>query len=130
MVTFVYTLLPTVIVSSFMPAAADEMTKHAHTQTIRSLIMPTFRALCVPFNDSWLRQRRSRKLFANPLLDPVFLLGTQEPAIDPALDSIEQFQPVLERWLGNGLPLIVAFLAAEKSPIAANMLRVNLELRP
>lgn len=70
---------------------------------------------------------RIRESLADEQLHPRLFFRSQQAALNAALDGIEQFEPVFERWLPDGLPLIVAALAGEETPLAAYVLDVNLE---
>ena len=59
-----------------------------------------------------------------------FVNRLKSPACNQSLHGVEQFHPVFQRRLGNGLPLVVTLFALVKNPFAANALRVNLELLP
>src|ERR1051325_6492834 len=73
---------------------------------------------------------RLGEALANYSFDALFFFGTQTAGVDQAMDGIEQFQPVLERWFGDGLPLVITALAREKPPFAADMLGIDLEFGP
>ena len=66
----------------------------------------------------------------NRLLDARFLFRTKQTPVDAALDRIEQFQPVFQRRLVDGLPLVVALLPLEKFPVASDVLGIYLERNP
>src|SRR6267142_3473768 len=55
--------------------------------------------------------------FLDEFLDPGFFLGSEEPTVDSALDSIQEFEPILERRFLNGLPLVVPFFSGKKPPL-------------
>jgi len=60
-------------------------------------------------------------------LDPGFLFWPQEAAVDAAANGVEEIQPVLQRRLRDWLPLVVAALAGEETPLTAYVLHINLE---
>ena len=63
-----------------------------------------------------------REFFANLFHNARFLLGTQQSAIDPPLDSVQQLEPILQWRLVYGLPLIKSALPGEKEPLPADVL--------
>lgn len=69
-----------------------------------------------------------RKSFTDSFFYTVLFFRAEQTPVDPALDGIQKFQPVLERRFRNRLPLIVAPFTAEESPIAPDVLDINLEM--
>ena len=72
--------------------------------------------------------RSIRKSFPNGFLYLSFFFRPQASAIDPAPYRIEEFQPVLQRRVGDLLPLVVALFARIEYPRAPDVLSVNLEV--
>lgn len=69
-----------------------------------------------------------RKSFTDSFFYTVLFFRAEQTPVDPALDGIQKFQPVLERRFRNCLPLIIAPFTAEESPIASDVLDINLEM--
>jgi NAD(P)H-dependent FMN reductase len=63
----------------------------------------------------------------NRFFNPRLLFGPLQPAVDAAADGIQQFQPVFQRRVGDGLPLFKTPVAHKELPAVADMLRVNLD---
>lgn len=77
---------------------------------------------------------RLRVALPNPSPHMLLMHRLQAAARDQALHGIQQFHPILQRWVGYRLPLIEPFLALEEIPFAAHALGLDLEffsvLRP
>jgi hypothetical protein len=70
---------------------------------------------------------RFRKPFAYPPAQSFLIVGLEPATVDHALHRVEQQQPILERRLWHGLPLIEALRAHKKTPVPAHALRIDLE---
>src|SRR6267154_6809460 len=68
-----------------------------------------------------------REPFMNSFFNPRLLFGPLQPAVDPAADGVEQFQPVFQRWIGDGLPLFETTVAHKELPAVADVLRIDLD---
>ena len=69
------------------------------------------------------------KMLADLAAKPVFIIRLITTSGDEPLDGVQQFQPVLQRRLGDGLPVVKAFGAMKKLPFALHALDVHLQLR-
>src|ERR1039458_2946010 len=71
---------------------------------------------------------RLGKPFADPAAKTLLVFRLQTAARDEPLHRVEQFQPVLQRRFGHGLPLIETLFALEEPPLATHALGINLQL--
>src|SRR6267378_909041 len=67
------------------------------------------------------------KAFRYTFFDRRFFFRAEETPVYPTLYSIQKLQPILQRWFLDGLPLVVPAFAREEPPLAAHVLRINLE---
>ena len=65
--------------------------------------------------------------FANSPTNAVLILALEPSPRNETLHRVEQFQPILQRWFLQGLPLIEPALSRKESPIAAYKLGANLQ---
>jgi hypothetical protein len=73
---------------------------------------------------------RFGKAFPDGLLHTAFLLRPKPAAVNPASNGIQQFQPILQGRFRDVLPHVVALFPGKEQPVAAHMLRVDLQREP
>ena len=66
--------------------------------------------------------------FADASLDALDLFRSKQAPLHPAANAVQEFQPVLQRWLLQLLPLVEPPLAAVKNPLIANVMGIDLKL--
>lgn len=66
------------------------------------------------------------KPLTNASAQSFLVIRLQPAAGDESLHGIEQLQPVGQRRLGHGLPLLEPPFAVEETPLAAHMLGIDL----
>src|SRR6267142_2903389 len=67
------------------------------------------------------------KAFSYLFFDPSFFFRPEESPIYSTLHGIQKLQPILQGWFFDGLPLIMPPFAGKETPLAAHVLRIDLE---